>query len=171
MNRLIRLKNGQTITSFGKYCYDRSLCSVEDCKRDDPEHVSGTWCEIDCCDVTLCNTGATKKLSQAQRYQFSGILLGTCSFIVLLFTTRSMNIFWVSQLEFFFFFLLLTYIIGIKIFYIETSSKLQWNLPERPPLSRDHLTKLPTGTSVTQIAISETSRKRPQLSLTSRVVA
>ena len=71
----------------------------------------------------------------------------------------------------FFFFLLLTYIIGIKIFYIETSSKLQWNLPERPPLSRDHLTKLPTGTSVTQIAISETSRKRPQLSLTSRVVA
>ena len=38
--------------------------------------------------------------------------------------------------------------------------KLQRNLPERPPLS-DHLTKLPIGSSVSQIAISETSCKRP----------
>ena len=40
----------------------------------------------------------------------------------------------------------------------------------------DHLTKIPIGSSVSQIAISETSRKRPpplsdHLSLTSRVVA
>ena len=37
---------------------------------------------------------------------------------------------------------------------------LQWNLPERPlPLS-DQLTKIPTGSSVSRIPISKTSRKR-----------
>ena len=35
----------------------------------------------------------------------------------------------------------------------------QWNLPERPPLLSDHQ----IGSSVSQIAISETSRKRPPL--------
>ena len=48
--------------------------------------------------------------------------------------------------------------------------RVQWNLPEwRAP------TKIPIGSSVSQIAISETSRKRPppvsdHLNLTSRVV-
>ena len=32
---------------------------------------------------------------------------------------------------------------------------------KRPPLVSDHLTKIPIGSSVSQIAISETSRKRP----------
>ena len=36
---------------------------------------------------------------------------------------------------------------------------LQWNLPERPPLLSDHLTKIPIGSSGSQIAISETSHK------------
>ena len=49
---------------------------------------------------------------------------------------------------------------------------IQWNLPERPLLS-GHLTKIPIP--VSQIAISESSRKRPppisdHLSLTSRTV-
>ena len=46
---------------------------------------------------------------------------------------------------------------------VQTSptNKLQWNLPERPPLLCDHLTKIPIGSSVSQIAISETFRKRP----------
>ena len=43
---------------------------------------------------------------------------------------------------------------------------LQRNLPERPPLVSDHLTKIPIGSSVSQIAISETSRKRPPLATT-----
>ena len=38
-----------------------------------------------------------------------------------------------------------------------------WGLPERPPLVSDHLTKIPIGSSVNQIAISETSHKRPPL--------
>ena len=38
---------------------------------------------------------------------------------------------------------------------------LQRNLPERSPLVSDHLTKIPIGSSVSQIAVSETSRKRP----------
>ena len=38
---------------------------------------------------------------------------------------------------------------------------LQWNLPERPPLLSDHLIKISIGSSVSQIAISETSSKRP----------
>ena len=33
--------------------------------------------------------------------------------------------------------------------------------PEQPPLLSDHLTKILIGSSVGQIAISETSRKRP----------
>ena len=47
---------------------------------------------------------------------------------------------------------------------------LQWNLPEGPPLFSDHLTKLPIGSSISQIAISETSCKRPPKPA-SRVVA
>ena len=35
-----------------------------------------------------------------------------------------------------------------------------WNLPEQPPLSSDHLTKIPIGSSISQIAISETCRRR-----------
>ena len=51
----------------------------------------------------------------------------------------------------------------------------QWNLPEQPPLVSNHLTQIWIGSSVSQIAISETSRKRPppisnHLSLKSRVV-
>ena len=81
VNRLIRLKNGQRRTSFGKYCYDRSLCSAEDCRRDDRDHVNGTWCKIECCDVTLCNTGATRTFSYAQKCKVSSLVLGTCSLI------------------------------------------------------------------------------------------
>ena len=40
---------------------------------------------------------------------------------------------------------------------------IQWNLPERPPLLSDHLTKIPIGFFVSQIAISKTSPKRPPL--------
>ena len=52
---------------------------------------------------------------------------------------------------------------------------IQWNLPERPPLL-SRLTKILIGSSVSQIAISESSHKRPpplsdHLSLTSRMVA
>ena len=43
----------------------------------------------------------------------------------------------------------------------QTNYLLQWNVPERPPLLSDHLTKIPIGSSVSQIAISETSCKRP----------
>ena len=39
--------------------------------------------------------------------------------------------------------------------------QLPWNLPERPLLLSDHLTKIPIGSSVSQIAISEASHKRP----------
>ena len=51
----------------------------------------------------------------------------------------------------------------------------QWNLPEQPPLVSNHLTQIWIGSSVSQIAISETSHKRPppisnHLSLKSRVV-
>ena len=38
----------------------------------------------------------------------------------------------------------------------ETSNK-------RPPLLSDHLSKIPIGSSVSQIAMSETSNKRPPL--------
>ena len=38
---------------------------------------------------------------------------------------------------------------------------IQWNLPERPPLLSDHLTKILIGSSISQIAISETSCKQP----------
>ena len=42
------------------------------------------------------------------------------------------------------------------------SSLLQWNLPEWPPLLSHHLlTKTPIGSSLSQIAISETSHKWP----------
>ena len=44
---------------------------------------------------------------------------------------------------------------------IHSSGHIQWNLPERPLLLSDHLTKIPIGLSVSQIAISETSRERP----------
>ena len=52
---------------------------------------------------------------------------------------------------------------------------LQWNLPKRPPLLSDHLTKILIDSFINQIAISETSRKQlppisDHLSLTSRVV-
>ena len=40
---------------------------------------------------------------------------------------------------------------------------VQWNLPERSPLVSDHLTKIPIGSSLSQIAISETFCKRPPL--------
>ena len=52
---------------------------------------------------------------------------------------------------------------------------VQWNLPEQPPLLRDHLTKILISSSISQIAISETCHKQlsplsDHLSLTSRVV-
>ena len=52
----------------------------------------------------------------------------------------------------------------------------QWNLTEGPPLVSNHLTKILICSSVSQIAISETSRKWPppvgdHLSLTPREVA
>ena len=40
---------------------------------------------------------------------------------------------------------------------------VQWNLPERPPLISDHLTKILIGSSTSQIAISETSCMWPPL--------
>ena len=42
-------------------------------------------------------------------------------------------------------------------FFSNDIRKIQWNLPERPQ------TKIPIGSSVSQIAISETYRKRPPL--------
>ena len=36
-----------------------------------------------------------------------------------------------------------------------------WNLPEWPPLVSDHLTKILIGSSISKIAISETSSKQP----------
>ena len=71
---------------------------------------------------------------------------------------------------------------GVCVMGQRNSLYLQWNLPDRPPIKpksrlvsplvklllvklpvSDHLTKIPIGSSVSQIAISETSRKRPPL--------
>ena len=57
-----------------------------------------------------------------------------------------------------------------------TEHQEQWNLPERPLLVKDHLTKISIGSSISQIALSETFRKWPppvsdHLSVTSRVAA
>ena len=46
---------------------------------------------------------------------------------------------------------------------MEHGSQIQWNLPEQPHLVSDHLTNIPIGSSISQIAISETSCKRPPL--------
>ena len=46
---------------------------------------------------------------------------------------------------------------GLKEFWV------QWNLPERPPLLSEDLTKVLIGSSFSQIAISETSHKWPPL--------
>ena len=48
-----------------------------------------------------------------------------------------------------------------KMKYSGTSLKWVTTSPKRPPLLSDHLTKIPIGSSVSQIAICETSRKRP----------
>ena len=58
---------------------------------------------------------------------------------------------------------------------IQAINKPQWNLPERPPPISDHLTKILIGSSISQIAIGETSHTQPppssdHLSLISRVV-
>ena len=46
---------------------------------------------------------------------------------------------------------------------LRAQEKVQWYLPEQLPLLSDHLSKIPIGSSVSQIAISETSCKCPPL--------
>ena len=57
-------------------------------------------------------------------------------------------------------FLLLSFSFLKKVVFARKGNSV-WNLPERPPLLSDHLTKILIGSSISQIAISETSCKRP----------
>lgn len=78
-----RLDNGQETIQFGKSC---SLpCSESDCNAPPAKNkaATGVWCEVECCKVTLCNTGTTKTFSEAQHRQFSGVVLVLCFLSVL----------------------------------------------------------------------------------------
>ncbi|XP_031567555.1 uncharacterized protein LOC116302406 [Actinia tenebrosa] len=50
--------NGQATQRFQKYCFNYGDCNKKSC-MDTNEVKKGSWCEIECCNTTLCNTGVT----------------------------------------------------------------------------------------------------------------
>lgn len=74
--------NGQRTKEFYKTCFNDEDCTEKSCKDTD-DIVKGRWCEIQCCNTSLCNSGVTpwakKYMPRTMRQVGGGVGHVTCT--------------------------------------------------------------------------------------------